>query len=672
MLSSDDEKLRRNLLKSGQLFEDPDFPATQSSVFYHQTPPFTFTWKRPKELTNYPVFLDDAILFNSHNFFDINPGKLGDRWLVSTIASLTLTKGLFYRVVPADQSFDPDNYCGLFRFRLWWHDEWKEVVIDDRLPTVNNKLVFIQSTKGDTFWASLLEKAYAKLHGSYEALKYGSTIEGLSDFTGGVAESISLREEPTSCSTLINKLLSMTSIVTAVVSNENTAITPINGSPVSSSYERLANGIYLATNYRVIEVQRLDHKESCPILIKLRNPLGTSSDYIGSWGKDSIEWSRLTNDERKTLSCDEGEFWMSYYDFMKIFTSLEVIHLDAETSKDEPTLRGKCPWCIKFWRGIWRKGVTAGGCRNHVQTFHTNPQLMITLNNPDTLVICLNQHSVLEPKVIGFSLYSCSNIGYTGETRLDKSFFKRNRSLHNSLYTNTKQISLRCQLEEGKFVLIPTSFEPGQEGQFSIRVYSIHSIKLSFLDSSPSLIKSPIIKAPPSFDLKFSQYETMFLQLADEHKTVNAFELQELLESCLPNDYVKSCATLEVCRQIIATLDTSSSYGRLKFTDYKNIMCSLRFWQAIFKNHTKGTSGILRADKLKEALHDVGFELNVEILSYLVLRYMRKDGTLRFGDFVHSILHLCIAFTLFDRKDPMKTGTIKMSLTEWIKACLLS
>lgn len=35
-------------------------------------------------------------------------------------------------------------------------------------------------------------------------------------------------------------------------------------------------------------------------------------------------------------------------------------------------------------------------------------------------------------------------------------------------------------------------------------------------------------------------------------------------------------------------------------------MCSLRFWQAIFKNHTKGTSGILRADKLKEALHDVG------------------------------------------------------------------
>lgn len=33
----------------------------------------------------------------------------------------------------------------------------------------------------------------------------------------------------------------------------------------------------------------------------------------------------------------------------------------------------------------------------------------------------------------------------------------------------------------------------------------------------------------------FSQYESVFLQLADEHGTVNAFELQELLDACLPN-----------------------------------------------------------------------------------------------------------------------------------------
>lgn len=67
-----------------------------------------------------------------------------------------------------------------------------------------------------------------------------------------------------------------------------------------------------------------------------------------------------------------------------------------------------------------------------------------------------------------------------------------------------------------------------------------------------------------------------------------------------------------------------------------------------------------------------GFELNIEILSFLMVRYMRRDGTLRFGDFVHSILHLCLAFTLFEKKDQMKSGVIKLNLSEWIKACLLS
>lgn len=60
-------------------------------------------------------------------------------------------------------------------------------------------------------------------------------------------------------------------------------------------------------------------------------------------------------------------------------------------------------------------------------------------------------------------------------------------------------------------------------------------LRLRLLDTPPSLVKSAIIKAPPLEGKGFSQYEAVFLQLADEHRTVNAFELQELLEACLPN-----------------------------------------------------------------------------------------------------------------------------------------
>jgi hypothetical protein len=87
----------------------------------------------------------------------------GDRWLVSCLGVLYLSKGLFYRVVPADQTFSaPDQYAGVFRFRLWWCGEWVEVLVDDRLPTVHGRLAFLQAHSSEQFWPGLLEKAYAK------------------------------------------------------------------------------------------------------------------------------------------------------------------------------------------------------------------------------------------------------------------------------------------------------------------------------------------------------------------------------------------------------------------------------------------------------------------------------------------------------------------------------
>lgn len=107
---------------------------------------------------------------------------------------MSTNKDLLNFIVPKEQSFDKD-YAGIFRFRFWLYGEWVEVVVDDKLPSKNNNLIFSRcSNFSNEMLGPLLEKAYAKLNKCYSNLISGEIADSLTDLTGGIHENFNLKD----------------------------------------------------------------------------------------------------------------------------------------------------------------------------------------------------------------------------------------------------------------------------------------------------------------------------------------------------------------------------------------------------------------------------------------------------------------------------------------------
>ncbi|EGV93022.1 Calpain-12 [Cricetulus griseus] len=187
------EAIRTACLESGILFRDPCFSAGPGALGSEKLGQDSekakgVEWKRPHEFCAEPQFICEDM-----SRTDVCQGSLGNCWLLAAAASLTLYPRLLYRVVPPGQSFQ-DGYAGVFHFQLWQFGRWVDVVVDDRLPVREGKLMFVRSEQRNEFWAPLLETPPPPLHGSYEVMRGGHMNEAFVDFTGGVGEVLYLRQ----------------------------------------------------------------------------------------------------------------------------------------------------------------------------------------------------------------------------------------------------------------------------------------------------------------------------------------------------------------------------------------------------------------------------------------------------------------------------------------------
>lgn len=84
--------------------------------------------------------------------------------------------------------------------------------------------------------------------------------------------------------------------------------------------------------------------------------------------ESSPEWQFIPEHERESLGLtfdDDGEFWMSFKDFQRHFSRLEICNLDPDSLTDDEIVQGnKKRWEMSVFEGEWVPRVSAGGCRN--------------------------------------------------------------------------------------------------------------------------------------------------------------------------------------------------------------------------------------------------------------------------------------------------------------------
>ncbi|XP_073700890.1 calpain-2 catalytic subunit-like [Garra rufa] len=663
----DYQSLKQECLAKGTLFCDPTFPAESDSLGYDALGPQSsktkgVQWKRPKELCSNPEFIVDGAKRT-----DICQGALGDCWLLASIASLTLDNQFLERVVPHGQSFK-ENYAGIFHFQFWQFGEWVDVVIDDRLPTKNGKLLFVHSAERSEFWSALLEKAFAKVNGSYESLKGGRPIEGFEDFTGGIAESYMLNKAPPHLFKLMQKALMLGSLMGCCISKSSSQVTE------SEKHLKLVKG----HAYSITGAEEV-HSYGHPVqLVRMRNPWGRV-EWTGPWSDNSEEWNSIQPEERAKLfySAEDGEFWMAYSDFIQKFSMLEICNLTPDALSSNTVSH----WNYSQFEGDWRVGSTAGGCNVNEDTFCSNPQFVIKLEEEDddphdgevscTILVGLMQKDCRKGKrfgrylnTIGFTIYKVPD-EFRGRNNihLGPDVLLHQQSIA-EIFDDLREVSERFKLPPGEYVIIPSTFEPNCKGSFVLRVFTEKEAAASLLDTE---ISADVKKQYISESDVDPHFRKLFNQIAGNDSEVSVFELQKVLDSVISKrtDVKTDGFGIGTCRHIISLLDRDGS-GKLGLVEFHILWIKIQNYMEVFKTHDRDNSGTMSSHEMRDAVKEAGFQLNNDVLQVIISRYANQQFAIDFDSFVDCLIRLEMYFKVFKVFNKKNTGKIDLEIMQWL------
>ena len=298
-----------------------------------------YTWTDLKTIeskigTKFKIY-DDKIHPN-----DVVQGELGSCFFLSAISALAERPALVRRLFEGPQ-LNPSGVQGVW---LCHCGVWKQIAIDDFYPTSKYGQFAFASGRDGKLWVPMIEKAYAKAYGSYEAINGGRAEEALRELTGSPYE-VYRDEMKKDTDKLWEKILDSDKknylMVTAKNNREGEGQT-IDGKPEMKHNNGLISGhaYSLIAAHEVTGSDRRQHK-----IVQIRNPWG-KGEWNGKWSDNSPLWTQELRNQLKQVDQDDGSFWMPFEDWCReyddigickvhpnfVYNSLEkTITLDNET-----------------------------------------------------------------------------------------------------------------------------------------------------------------------------------------------------------------------------------------------------------------------------------------------------------------------------------------------------
>eukprot|EP01059_Diplonema_ambulator_P010472 TRINITY_DN20512_c0_g1_i1.p1 TRINITY_DN20512_c0_g1~~TRINITY_DN20512_c0_g1_i1.p1 ORF type:complete len:963 (+),score=348.14 TRINITY_DN20512_c0_g1_i1:66-2954(+) len=310
--------------ETGTPFVDLTFPPGKTSLYREwETGMKDAPWMKPSQYL--PPDVPPALFVGSVEPEDIDQGSLGDCYLLSALACLSEFEPLVTAIFDDSQDYS----LGIYRATLCKNGWWHTIVMDSYLPSNGSLPCFAKNREEpNELWVALLEKAYAKLHGSYASIRAGSGGMALADLTGCPYELFDdSKMTPELFATLEendrNDYIQMLGTPGKDTSDYAGGAATQSAADMSKKYE--AVGLACGHAYSLITVKEYKGNQLCMI----RNPWGNDKEWNGDWSDKSKKW---TDDIKKAVGWydgDDGTFWMCWKDVCKWFTSASVCYVNG-------------------------------------------------------------------------------------------------------------------------------------------------------------------------------------------------------------------------------------------------------------------------------------------------------------------------------------------------------